>query len=388
MNVTILDVNDNEPYFPTTTMLELEVREDEAAGTAIFIARAHDKDMGNNGTVRYRLHNEPSDLFTINDQSGQINLLRQLDYEHQREYLLVVIAEDLGTPIRLSCNMTLTVKVKDVNDNAPKFDRAVYDFYVQENVEIGHSIDKVIATDDDSDHNKRISFSIKSSRYDSLFGISPVEGDIWTRDVLDRELHEMYEITIEAVDHGSPVQLRATAQVRIIVTDVNDNEPEFSRDEYRFSIGENLEPNSLVGQVMAQDRDSGDNGRLQFFFAGPQTNFTINSQNGEIRTQVSLDRELMAEHIITVYVSDKGDPPKSSLTKVRIKIVDDNDNDPVFQRQGPVSLSVFENRPKGTEVITLVALDPDEGDNGLVSYFFNKGELTDIFVVVVTTVFF
>ncbi|CAG5115641.1 unnamed protein product, partial [Candidula unifasciata] len=362
VNVTILDVNDNEPIFPATTLQVLP----------LYVARAHDKDTGNNGTIRYRLHNEPSDTFTINEQTGQLNLTRQLDYERHREYLLLVVAEDLGTPVRLSSNMTLTVKVKDINDNPPKFDRAVYDFSVAENVPIGQPIDRVIATDDDSEHNKRISFSLKNNRYDSVFGISPIEGIIWTRDVLDRELREMYELVVEAVDHGSPAPMTATAQIRILVTDVNDNDPVFTREEYRFSIRENLESSSLVGQVVAHDKDSGKNGQLQFFFAGPQTNFTINSVNGEIRTQVSLDREVIAEHVITVYVSDKGDNPRTAVTKVKIKVKDDNDNDPTFQRQGPVSVSIAENRPKGTDAVTLVAVDPDEGDNGLVSYFFDK----------------
>jgi hypothetical protein len=380
VNVTILDVNDNAPYFPATTMLELEVREDEPASTALYVARAHDKDYGPNGTVRYRLHNEPSETFSINEQTGQINLVKALDYERHREYLLVVVAEDMGTPIRLSSNMTLTVKVKDVNDNPPKFDRAVYDFTVEENVSIGHPIERVIATDDDSDHNKRISFSLRNNRYDSMFGISPIEGIIWTRDLLDREMRELYEFTVEAVDHGSP-PLSATAVIRIVIKDVNDNPPIFSRDEYRFSIRENVESNSLVGQVKATDRDSENNGLLQFFFSGPQTNFTINSRNGEIRTQVLLDRELMAEHIITVYVSDKGEQPKSSVTKVRIIVEDDNDNEPIFQRQGPISVRVSENRSKGTEIVTLVAVDPDEGDNGLVSYFFDRGELSSHLII-------
>ena len=55
VNITILDENDNPPYFPATTPLELEVREDEARGAAIYSAKAFDRDLDNNGLVRYRL---------------------------------------------------------------------------------------------------------------------------------------------------------------------------------------------------------------------------------------------------------------------------------------------------------------------------------------------
>ncbi|CAL1540134.1 unnamed protein product [Lymnaea stagnalis] len=350
-------------------MLELEVREDEAIGSGLYKAKALDKDLGENGTVRYRLLDTFGDTFSISD--GQINVSRSLDYERTTKYSLVIIAEDQGTPKSLSANMTLTVNVKDVNDNAPRFDRPVYYFSVSENVKVGFIINNVTASDNDSGNNKKISFSFLSNRYTSVFGLSPISGQIWTRDLLDREIHDTYELTIRAVDHGSP-PLSALALIKINVTDVNDNDPVFSRDQYRFSIRENLSPNSLVGQVIANDRDIGNNGLLQFFFSTPQTNFTINSINGEIRTQVSLDRETVAEHLLTVYVSDKGDPQRTAHTRVKVKVQDDNDNDPTFKRQGPFSLSVSENRPKGTELTTLVAVDPDEGDNGLISYFLDK----------------
>ncbi|KAH9495210.1 hypothetical protein Btru_015666 [Bulinus truncatus] len=371
VNVTILDINDNAPYFSSTTMLELEVREDEAVGSNLYVAQAFDKDLGNNGAVRYRLQDTMSNTFLIDSITGRITLAKSIDYELAQKYLLVIIAADLGTPQSLSANMTLTVKVKDVNDNAPEFDRAAYFFSVSEDVPLGTNVDQVNATDRDSGNNKKITFSFIESRYSYMFGISPLTGQIWTREPLDREIHDHYEFTIKAVDHGSP-QLSTTVLVRINVTDVNDNEPVFTREEYRFSITENLLPNSFVGQVIATDRDIGSNGLLQFFFSGQQTNFTINPTNGEIRTQVTLDRELVPEHIITVYVSDNGALPKTSQTRVKIRVADVNDNSPKFQRQGPFILNVSENRPKGIEVTTFVAVDPDEGDNGLVTYFFDQ----------------
>lgn len=356
-------------------MLELEIREDEVANTSLYVARAVDLDMGNNGTVRYRLVDASTDTFAINVVTGEITLKKMLDYENINKYLIVVVAEDLGTPKQLSANMTLTVKVKDINDNPPVFDRAIYWFYVPEDVNIGSTINQVTATDEDSGNNKKIRFSFRNNRYGSTFGISPVDGKVWTRDSLDRELHDMYEITVQAVDHRSPVQLSSTALVRITVTDVNDNDPVFSRNEYRFSIRENLVSDSLVGQVVATDQDIGPNGDLQFFFYNAQNYFKINSKTGEIRTQVSLDREQVAEHILTVYVSDNGNISRTAQTKVKVKVEDQNDNDPMFQRQGPFSSNISENRPKGTVVITLATIDPDEGENGRVTYYIDAGKI-------------
>lgn len=374
VNVTILDVNDNEPHFSATTVLELDVWEDQGIGTALYIARATDLDVGSNGSVRYQLHNNLDNTFEISDLTGEISLVKGLDYEQQQEHVLVVVAEDLGTPFRLSSNMTLRVKVKDVNDNRPQFDQAVYEFYLPENAPAGHPIGQVQATDPDSGPNKRLSYSIENGQYDPVFGISTVDGTVWIQRVLDRELKDVYEVTVRASDQGSPIQLSATALIKVVVTDINDNGPVFSRDEYRFYIQENLQPGSVVGCVVADDLDAGRNGQVHYFFSEPQTYFTISAQSGELRSQVSLDREQIAEHLIIVYASDRGDNPRTAVTRVRVIIEDENDNQPSFLRQGPQSIQVPENRPKGTEVISLEAVDLDEGDNSRLSYFFDQGE--------------
>ena len=361
-------------------MLELEVREDEKPGTSIYVARAQDADTGKNGLIVYQLQNSPLGLFSIDETSGEITLNQVLDYETRKEYQLTVTATDRGFPPQFT-SMNFTVKVKDVNDNPPVFDREIYDFYVPENVKIGEVIDQVHATDRDSDYNSRISYSFVDNKYTSLFSISLSEGKIWTRDYLDRETHDTYEMTVRAVDHGTPRPMSATTLIRVFVQDVNDNAPTFDRDAYRFSIFENLPAESSVGKVIAYDPDMGRNSKLQFFFSGSQSNFTIDSENGEIRTKIPLDREHMSEHYLTVFVQDSAELPKTARTEVKIIVKDDNDNKPVFQRVGPYQQSVSENRPKGTLVMQLVAHDPDQGDNGLVTYTFDESKICFMFLI-------
>ena len=141
--------------------------------------------------------------------------------------------------------------------------------------------------------------------------------------------------------------------------------------------------------VPPSDRDSEENGRLRYYFGSdtsdtssgvnfdaPQASFTIDSDTGEIRTQISLNREYLAEHVLDVFVSDHGSSPHTSRAIVRVKVEDDNDNDPVFLRQSPFRLNVTENRPKGTLVTTILAEDIDSGENGMVTYFFDKGKIS------------
>ncbi|XP_076446681.1 protein dachsous-like [Babylonia areolata] len=374
VNLTLLDVNDNSPYFPPSSVLHIEVREDAVLQYPVYIAHAVDRDAGPNGSVLYRLHNHrPSDgLFDIDQVTGEVYVRAEMDYERHHHYEVVIVAEDQGTSGRQSSSMTLTVSVKDVNDNYPVFVQSVYDFYVSEDRPIGFEFGNVTATDADSEHNGRVSYSLEASPYLSVFGIFTVQGVLTLRDNVDRESQDLYTLTVMATDHGTPQPLSTTATVRIHITDTNDNDPEFSRSEYKFSILENQPPGSLIGQITASDRDTGDNQRLRFHFGGSgqvQANFSVDADSGEISTLVSLDREEQDEYRLRVYVTDSGQPSRSDTAVLRVSVMDVNDNRPRFLVDGEERrVEVGENRPKGLHVFRVTAVDRDAGENGTVSF--------------------
>lgn len=375
VNFTLLDINDNSPFFPASNILHIKVREDTQPPNPIYIAHAEDKDAGSNGFIKYRINNDPDGRFDIDEVSGEIYLKTILDYEECRAYQLLIIAEDQGVSGHRSTNMTLVVSVTDVNDNKPNFSQPLYDFYIREDAPIGFTFGRVNATDRDSDQNGRVSYSFQTTPYMSLFGIFTVDGVITTRDALDREMQDLYSLTVMAIDHGTPSPLSASAVVRIHITDVNDNDPIFSSPEYKFTIQENLPLGSYVGQVYATDRDNGDNARLQFqFIKTNQSKFVINTYNGEVTTLVALDREEQEDYFLEVYVADSGATlQRSSTATIRVKVLDDNDNRPTFTIPD-LNRSVSENRPKGTQVMKVVAQDPDAGENGTVSFYLDPSK--------------
>ncbi|KAL8622280.1 hypothetical protein ACOMHN_043803 [Nucella lapillus] len=374
VNITLLDVNDNAPYFPASSVLRIEVREDTLVPDPVYIAQARDIDRGNNGSLTYRLDSHQDQPFHIDQLTGEVFLRSKLDYEVRHTYELTIVAEDQGTGGHRSSSMTLTVNVKDINDNRPVFSREVYDFYVSEDSPIGFQFGNVSAVDADSDHNGRVSYSLESSPYLSVFGIFTVQGVLSTRDKLDRESRENYTLTVIATDHGTPTPLSATAHIRIHVTDTNDNDPEFSRAEYKFSILENQPRGAHIGQVSASDRDAGDNRRLRFQFNGPQTKFTINTYSGEITTLMPLDREEQEEYSLNVFVADLGVPERSDNTVVKVQVMDENDNSPRFTGGDGYKTVVSENRPKGLQVMKMVAQDSDAGENGTVTFTFDAAD--------------
>ena len=66
---------------------------------------------------------------------------------------------------------------------------------------------------------------------------------------LDRELKEIYDLVIKATDRGKPISLSSRAKVKIIVDDINDNDPIFSQTEYIRNLPESIAVGTFVLQV-------------------------------------------------------------------------------------------------------------------------------------------
>ena len=63
---------------------------------------------------------------------------------------------------------TLSVKVKDKNDNKPIFDRGQYDEPVAQDTPVGTQIMRVSATDVDEGENQKISYDLSATRIPGL----------------------------------------------------------------------------------------------------------------------------------------------------------------------------------------------------------------------------
>ena len=360
------DVNDNNPSFHVG-QLELTVREDSAVGLLIYIAHAADNDAGENGTVSYLLSPEASTrTFSISRQSGEIRLVRQLDYESRRKHRFAVVASDGGSPGRTAM-LNVTVTVADANDNPPTFLQGSYMFIVREELPIGSSVGIVTAHDADSGNNGKVRYHVSGEGAD-LFHVEADNGAIIVNTVLDREIQNpLHHLTVIAVDSGMPAR-SATASVLITVIDINDNDPVFSRESYRFSVAENQLSGTLVGCISADDAD--ETSRLLYSLRRRNRFFVVASEDGCIFTSVSLDRELAESHQFEVGVYDDVDATLRNITTtVTVDVLDLNDNRPQFaEALSAVTHHVAGFQPQGTKVLLVVADDLDAGDNKMV-YF-------------------
>ena len=362
------DVNDNAPQF-TVSYIEIPVKENTDTATTVFMANAVDKDSGTNGEIRYTISEDPDNYFNIDALTGELRLSANLDFESKKQYTVKIKAYDLGKPRSLDSIMTLIVNVQDVNDNTPVFNQTSYDVKVLESIPLNTKFGHVNASDRDSGNNARITFQLKPGPDSSKFGIFPNDGYLYNKQNLDREAKDRYQLTVVATDNGIPPR-SATADIVINVLDVNDNDPRFRESVYRFYVEENQPAATTVGQVSATDRDQTDNSQLKYYMTEPNENFAINSATGEIVTKRTMDREETSSYEFDIHVTDQGAQPRNSTANVKVTISDENDNSPSFLHS-QYRAHVQENRPKGTSVIQVLAKDPDEGDNGTVSYSFS-----------------
>lgn len=121
--VRVLDDNDNYPQFSERTYI-VSVPEDldYTINPAIVEIRATDADTGSNAAIRYAIiGGNTQNTFQIDSQSGDVILVKPLDYESVKNYKIIVRAQDGGLPAK-SNTTQLLVRVKDVNDNAPRYE--------------------------------------------------------------------------------------------------------------------------------------------------------------------------------------------------------------------------------------------------------------------------
>nr|XP_013012140.1 cadherin-23 isoform X1 [Cavia porcellus] len=386
VRINVLDVNDNVPTFQKDAYVGA-LRENEPSVTQLVRLRATDEDSPPNNQITYSIVNA-SAFGTYFDVSvyegyGVISVSRPLDYEQIPNGLiyLTVMAKDAGNP-PLHSTVPVTIEVFDENDNPPTFSKPAYFVSVVENIMAGATVLFLNATDLDRSREYGQESIIYSLEGSVQFRINARSGEITTTSLLDRELKSEYILIVRAVDGGvGHNQKTGIATVNVTLLDINDNHPTWKDAPYYINLVEMTPPDSDVTTVVAVDPDLGENGTLVYSIQPPNKFYSLNSTTGKIRTtHVMLDREnpdpVEAELMrkIIVSVTDCGRPPlkATSSATVFVNLLDLNDNDPTFQNL-PFVAEVLEGTPAGVSVYQVVAIDLDEGLNGLVTYRMQVG---------------
>ncbi|XP_048026149.1 protocadherin-15-like isoform X4 [Megalobrama amblycephala] len=373
VNITVIDANDNTPTFPNVSY-SVNVYTDMQPGDTVLQLTAVDADEGPNGLVSYKILAGDQGHFTINDCTGVITVTPGVNLTVGRSYALTVRASDNGpSSQRRSSITTVYIEVLPPNNQSPpRFPQLIYSLEINEAMRTGATLLNIQAADRERDP---ITYTVLRGDPNNVFEVSQTSGLLLLAKNLDREITDHYTLTVTASD-GKP-DGTSTATVNIVVTDVNDNDPEFDPLLPLNLTVQEEEANAFVGQVKATDLDLGINGQVRYRLVSHTDLFRI-STDGSIFTAVPLDREERAQYDLVVQASDGAKDPRRTTITLSIKVLDVDDNSPVFS-QPAYHVTLPENSPVGMVILNISALDPDLDAN--VTYRIRTEEARELFSV-------
>ncbi|KAJ8266248.1 hypothetical protein GJAV_G00128230 [Gymnothorax javanicus] len=381
ITVNVMDVNDNTPAF-NEALYKVRIWENSPFGTSVIKLNATDIDEGANGQIVYFFGNTENgnmkDIFSLNQDSGEITVKGNIDFEENAAFEIRARAQDKGVPPR-STSCKVLVEVLDVNDNAPVISVTSLKNTIREDAKSGSPVALITVSDKDGGKNGVVKcvisggspFTLQSSfkNYYSLVVDGP----------LDRESASQYNVTITATDEGAP-PLTSTSVITVHVSDVNDNAPGFPEGVMNVYLKENSPVGALICKVSAIDPDEKENARVSYSMlenpskpVSASALVNVNSASGEIYSLQSFNYEELKMLQFQVQATDSGVPSLSSSVTVNVFILDENDNSPgvlpPYSGQGSVNTeSIPYSAEAGYFVAKIRAVDADSGYNALLSF--------------------
>jgi hypothetical protein len=239
VHVNVEDRNDNPPRF--TRLFSANISEAASRGTFVIQVTSSDKDLDPAYTeATYSLIGH-SDVFEIEAHTGRVFLISSLDRETRDEYLLTVAANDSSW----RAQTTVTISVLDFNDNAPKFEKSIYEFRKHVSAD-EPQVGRVRASDADLGVNAEIEYQWKNES--DLWALHPMTGEITVlasalSQIIDHPLTQ-YNLTIIAKDRGNP---SLWSEVTTIITVLpKDSDTSIQTKELLVPVPFNLHNGSIV----------------------------------------------------------------------------------------------------------------------------------------------
>ena len=363
--VIVEDENEFPPIISSNISLSFAVLEEQPYPISIGALVATDKDAGQNAEIGFAIvGGDGLGLFSITE-NGIIHTNFTFDREENDNYELIISIFDQGAP-QLSSQVTITVIIIDINDNAPIFTPNFVSVKFLENEPNSYVI-TLRSTDIDTASHSMVTYQLLGS---NLFTIDEMNGDVYTGpNGLDRELVGVHNLVGLAIDFGGfngTQGFTGFVTLMVIVQDVNDNPPLFEKMNYSAIIFENSEFNTTVISVIASDADAGLNKVVRYAIISLNVPFVIGDVSGIITVSGNIDYESLSQYTLKVLAYDLKNSTLNSSVLVTINIIDINDNFPLFSAP-EFSAQVPENA-KSNSIITVTASDRDSTSNGQLLY--------------------
>lgn len=412
--IDIMDCNNHAPTFNRSSY-DGTVDENIPPGTSVLTVAATDRDHGENGYITYSIAAPKAVPFSIDPYLGIISTSKPMDYElMKRIYNFRVRASDWGSPFRREKEVSISLQLKNLNDNQPVFEEVNCTGSIRQDWPVGKSVMTMSAIDVDELQNLKYeivsgneleyfdlnhfsgvislkrsfmnlttgqptSYSLKITASDGKNYASPTTVNV----TVVKDPHFEVPITCDktgvltqftkAILHSIGLQNQESGDEEFIslsTYQINRHTPQFE-DHFPQSIDvlENVPINTPLSRLAATDPDTGFNGKLVYVVADGNEEgcFDIELETGLLTVAAPLDYEATKFYILNVTVFDLGTPGKSSWKLLTVNVKDWNDNAPRFP-PGGYQLTISEDTEVGTTIAELKTEDADSEDNGRVRY--------------------
>ncbi|XP_014774848.1 putative protocadherin beta-18 isoform X1 [Octopus bimaculoides] len=390
VNISVSDVNDNSPVF-TQNVYNVSVNNQHQIEKPVITVHAMDSDTGKNSKILYHFSSKTSDLvknhFELDKTTGDIFIKKKMTSRKKLTYKLFIEAQDGGSPPLSSIAMAL-VNVINQQNNAPTIDVNFSESTgntatISEDIEVGSFIAYVKVTDNDIGQNGEVTCDLFHEKF-QLQNLGKKKYKLTVKNPVDREKKNHIDFTITCKDNGLPSQ-RTERKFSIQVMDVNDVQPHFTKDTFKFLTYENEKSNFPVGFINASDPDLGLGGQLTFTLLSSDKHvlpFKI-SNFGFISTTLSLDHEQQKIYKFKVLVKDNGTPSLNNTATVIVEVMDENDNPPyfIFPSVNPSNLDVHYHPKSKNDITVLRASDRDSHVNAFLRFEILGGNEKQLFTV-------
>ncbi|XP_014778547.1 protocadherin-17 isoform X2 [Octopus bimaculoides] len=389
--ILVTDENDNIPTF-SLNVYNVTVKNTYRRDKPVVTLTATDLDSGKNGEITYHFSSEtPSavrSMFELDEKTGGIFLTRNFSFGERKTYKLFIEATDQGNP-PMSSDALVLVNIINQQNTAPSLDVKFVSgskentAAISEGVKVGSFIAYVKVLDNDVGMNSEVSCELHHDKL-QLLSLGRKKYKVIVKNRIDRETESFIDFTIVCKDEGSPPQ-RTEGKFSVQVLDVNDIQPQFTKDTYKFLTYENEDPNFPIGFINATDLDLGDGGQLIYSLLAEDYSFLPFeiSNFGFISTTKPLDFEQQDVYKFKVFVRDNGTPSLNNTAHVIVEVMDENDNAPyfTFPSVNPFSLDVYYNPQSENDITVLRSSDRDSHVNAFLRYEILGGNHKQLFTV-------
>ena len=384
--INVEDINDHKPEFmqQNYTFQVFETLDSRPVELTCPTYRSQlmavDGDNGPNSQITYTIVSG-SDYFTVESDSPCIQNSRELDFETNRSFTVVLEARDNGVP-PLSSNVTITFNLENLNDNAPRFTaptQGSLSLSVPENETLGYLVYHFMAVTADTVTGE-FYFAIRQTQSQPQtqsplpFEINRTTGEMMVNSTLDFETTAQYDLKVEAIIG----QQTSSVMVTVMIEDINEpatiaTTPTILSDP--INIVENELVSSAIISISITDLDGSENrnNTIRFVTGGEyfdSRQFTLFSLLViAVDQNVSIDREVTGDRFdLVVELIEGNNPLLHQFINATIQVGDVNDNAPHLTKE----VFYYTESEQNFEILTSLAdfvVDPDSGANGTVSSY-------------------